>query len=483
MQYLTREQRKAKARRLYLGYTLVAILSVLATYILVQTALGYELFSRGEVIQNGLLFVNSEPADAEIYINGRKESSQTNAKLSLPEGRYDVRLSKPGYNDWFNTVELRGGQVLFLNHAQLLPSVPESSVAYTFPSEPSRFGQSDDQRWVVTVPDATLPNVLIFDTENPESVPRRIPIPTAALTALPGSTYTVVSWARDNDHVMVRETAGGVNNYIVIHREKDEFYSTATLLPGEQLIQANFWGPFWDQLVVVNAANTISLRTMRNTPTIPLLSSPNSRLHAIGGESFVFSTISQAAETTLQLADTSGIYTLTQYVSSDDPLIVKKKQFNRNDYIVVAGASLDKTAVYRNAKDAVQKSSVERATPFLLLPIDAETIEFSPNGRFRYAREYSKVITYDIERRQMHEFEISASATIGWLTNTSLFTLEDGSYNFIDYDGFNKRQLAQDVLFRPFARLNGESALVIQQTNGVINVLAYDYRSPTTQSN
>jgi hypothetical protein len=81
MEFLTPKQKKEKARRLYIGYGLLSVLIGLATYILISTALGYEIFStKGDIVQNGLLFVDSSPGNADIYINGKKESSETGAK-------------------------------------------------------------------------------------------------------------------------------------------------------------------------------------------------------------------------------------------------------------------------------------------------------------------------------------------------------------------------------------------------------------------
>ena len=67
MEFLTTKQKKKKAQRLYFGYVLLSILVLLATYVLISTALGFEIFSsKGEVVQNGLLFVDSRPDGADI---------------------------------------------------------------------------------------------------------------------------------------------------------------------------------------------------------------------------------------------------------------------------------------------------------------------------------------------------------------------------------------------------------------------------------
>ena len=49
----------------------------------------------------GIIFVRSEPSGANIYLDGKKQTETTPARLrNLLPGDYDVKISKKGYTDW-----------------------------------------------------------------------------------------------------------------------------------------------------------------------------------------------------------------------------------------------------------------------------------------------------------------------------------------------------------------------------------------------
>ena len=60
---------------LWVGYVLVAVGIVIATLVLLYQAYGFGLGKNGTVIQNGLVFLSSQPRPANIYMNGKLEYS------------------------------------------------------------------------------------------------------------------------------------------------------------------------------------------------------------------------------------------------------------------------------------------------------------------------------------------------------------------------------------------------------------------------
>ena len=111
MEFLDPVAKKKKARRLFFGYGLVTILISLATYILVATAVGYEVFDfRGDVVQNGLLFLDSKPVSASITVDGKLEDDKTDAKLALNGGEYTITLNQTGYSSWTKKLLLRAAR-------------------------------------------------------------------------------------------------------------------------------------------------------------------------------------------------------------------------------------------------------------------------------------------------------------------------------------------------------------------------------------
>src|SRR5260221_190217 len=101
MDFLDPKKRRAYHIRLIVGYILVAIVIGLGTIIIVYGANGYGINTKtGQIVQNGLLFVDSKPGGAEIYLNNADQHTTSSARLVLPAGNYTLTLKKPGYRDW-----------------------------------------------------------------------------------------------------------------------------------------------------------------------------------------------------------------------------------------------------------------------------------------------------------------------------------------------------------------------------------------------
>ena len=95
MDFLDPKKRRAYNIRLMIGYALLSTAIILGTVILVYAVYGYGINTKtGQIIQNGLLFVDSNPSGATISISGSSQTSTTSARLILPAGNYTLTLSK-----------------------------------------------------------------------------------------------------------------------------------------------------------------------------------------------------------------------------------------------------------------------------------------------------------------------------------------------------------------------------------------------------
>lgn len=57
----------------------------------------------------GTLIINTVPEFASVLING-EYIGRTPLEINLPEGRYEVRVYKPGYDSWIKTVNIKEGR-------------------------------------------------------------------------------------------------------------------------------------------------------------------------------------------------------------------------------------------------------------------------------------------------------------------------------------------------------------------------------------
>lgn len=65
--------------------------------------------------QRGSLEITSNPTQAEVFVNGEKQTSLTPATISLPPGTYRIALQKTGYGRYEGSVEIKDEDIRGLN--------------------------------------------------------------------------------------------------------------------------------------------------------------------------------------------------------------------------------------------------------------------------------------------------------------------------------------------------------------------------------
>lgn len=482
MEFLTPKQKRAKSRRLFLGYGLLSLLTVLATYILVSTARGFELFNRnGEIIQNGLLFINSRPTDAEIYVNGTRESTTTNTKLSLPDNTYDIQLKKQGFRDWSKKVSVIGGSVNFLNYPRLLPTrLQEFARSPVTTSSPETL-LSNDGRWLLAYTDSS-PNVWsLFDLEKQGEL-KNFALPAGVLDNAP-SSVRLIEWAPDNVRAMISVTQKEQTRYLIINRElPTEVVDINTSLNVAIPSRPYFWDGKWDQLVIRDSNNFIRTASLqdKSVSASPLIAEAVQEIHIYARDKIVYTTKIDTSTQAIWFkgAEKTVILSTTSYAS---PLIIDNVRFNQSDFILVAGGGLDKTYIFRNVLDSASKSVLGKPVPYVTLPIAATKAILSTTGRFIYAANLEENLTYDFERRELHRFTLPVQpvSSVGWLDDARLYFTNSGELYFTDFDGENAHKVADNMLGVPYVNKRVDTFAMLASKDSVHEMVILDLISPT----
>jgi len=223
MDFLDPRKKRAYKIRLFIGYALMAIAIGLGALVLVYSAYGYSINTKtGVVVQNSLLFVDSKPGGADIYINGAHHGT-TSSRLVLPAGNYSLKLSKNGYRDWQRGVELDASSVKYYVYPFLFPKTPVSAAMQNYTAEPAFFSQTPDNHWLL-VQTASTANASInfdeYDTTKPTQAAQQLSLPDSILTnpSLPGSSISLVEWSTDNNHALLLHVYPGGSEYVVFNR-------------------------------------------------------------------------------------------------------------------------------------------------------------------------------------------------------------------------------------------------------------------------
>lgn len=109
-------------RKIVLPFLIITIL-LAATLILIALGRGYRFSTdQKSLTSTGLLVAASDPAGAEIFIDGKLKSA-TNTTISLPPGWYQVKIQKDGFLPWEKKLRLQG-EIVSETQAYLFPSTP-----------------------------------------------------------------------------------------------------------------------------------------------------------------------------------------------------------------------------------------------------------------------------------------------------------------------------------------------------------------------
>lgn len=109
-------------RKILVSLLIIAILTAV-TLVVIAFGRGYRPdFTRRTISSTGLLVATSDPAGAQVFLNGNLKSA-TNTTLTLPPGWYQVKLVKEGYLPWEKKLRIQG-EVVSETRALLFPSTP-----------------------------------------------------------------------------------------------------------------------------------------------------------------------------------------------------------------------------------------------------------------------------------------------------------------------------------------------------------------------
>lgn len=124
---------KRSMKRQVLISLLVLGLLVLGTTGMILYGKGYRIGFQGDrpqLSKTGILQIKSKPTGAQVYINGNLTGATDN-DITLTPGKYTVRVSKDGYNDWQKDIQIER-EIVSSADALLLPKAPTLQSISTF---------------------------------------------------------------------------------------------------------------------------------------------------------------------------------------------------------------------------------------------------------------------------------------------------------------------------------------------------------------
>lgn len=453
MDFLDPAAKKRRAIRMAIGYALMGILIAIATTILVFQSYGFDVDRKtGEVIQNGLVFIDSAPDKATIYLNDQVQNDQTNSRLTRPEGHYSLLIRKDGYRDWRRSFELKGGDILRFTYPLLLPVNLEQQEIFNYPAAPGFASESPDRRWLLVSKGASINEYLEYDlkdvaiaTEKP--IERPVTFPADLFAKSEGAhSIELVEWSNDNKNVLVKHNYKDGHEFILLNREDPalslNINKHLNLTPTSLTLRDKKFDQWYLYMkdggllqtadttkTVIPILNGVGTYKSHDTDTIiysqPVVNSATQRIF-----------LKQGKDVNLLLEVSTGVSMLdiARYDGS---------------WFVAVGSDTDKkTFVYRDPQTTLKRGDGRRPAPVAVLRSGGAAltqVSFSTNTRFILAQSGQHLEVYDAEENETLRYDVPGtfdpSNKLVWMDGHRLLAHRDGKLLMFDFDGSNQQEL------------------------------------------
>lgn len=460
MDFLDPRRRRAHRRRLKIGYALMSILVAFGTLVVMYLAYGYDIDRKtGNLIQNGIVFVDSKPGNAKVFVNNVQQSGDTDMRLALPAGVYTIRIEANGFRHWERTFNLEGGEIRRLIYPILIPNQFITTDIATFDAMPSLAMQSPDRRWVLVQRPAQTYQFDVFDLSSPEKAPESIIIPPGILTDPSASAVLqMVEWSNDNRHVLLKRVFGDKTEWIVFDREDPgESFNLNTDL-GISPVEVSLRDKKFDQFYYLESKPGILRNANADNKTIsaPLIDKVID-YRTYGDHTILYVTKDKVptGRAEFRIRDDGKTYTLKQ-ASESDHYVLDLSRFDDKWFYVAGSSKDDIVSVYENPVDSLKSDSDEPLLVTALMRLkNPRFVSFSANTQFIGLQSGDSLLVIDLEDAHQYrtnlDQDIALDQKLRWMDgHRFIYTINSQSY-IVDFDGSNKNTLVTSRMkYGPF---------------------------------
>lgn len=458
MDFLDPQKQKAHAIRMHIGYILLAVTLGIATIILLYQVSGYGFGKNGEIIQNGLVFVGSQPSGADIFVDGAMKAT-TGARLVLPSGQYTFRIQRDGYRVWQRSVGVVGGSVEHFTYPLLVPTKLNTASVKKYATAPAIETESLDHRWLIVQTDT---NGVFdeFDLAHPKNAPSVIAVPAAAMSPSSGpQSWSAVQWASDNRHLLLKhafqKNGQAASEYVLLDRQNPDQSQNLTTLLGMNPTTLTLRNQAYDQYYAYNQATATVSRASLQAPQPVAFMDRVLAFESAGSDSILYTSNDSAApagDIDVRLRQSGDDYVLGHLPQG--PAVLALTQYNGDWYAAFGSSAESKVYVYKNPAATLQGGGV--LVPVAILKVAyPNTVAFSAGSQFVMAENGQNFAVFDVENAKNYAYHISTpldapETAAAWMDNDRLMLTSGGKLVMFDFDSANRQTLAaNDPAFAP----------------------------------
>ena len=193
-------------RLLYSTFFLIffTIVPVLALY-----SAGYRYdFKRNRLEKTGILYIESKPKEAMVYLDGQYKNTTPSRLTKLLPGKYNVEVRKDDYYPWISEVEVKSNLTTFLKNTVLFrKNLPEIKIK----GEINILTISlDQQKIIYSLVGENNEELRLFNLKNDSDF---------LIESFGRKTYNYLeflAWAPDQSKALFKQVIGDFNKYLIV---------------------------------------------------------------------------------------------------------------------------------------------------------------------------------------------------------------------------------------------------------------------------
>jgi len=440
------------------GYALVALAIGIASLVLLYASYGYSVDTKGQVSQNGLVFVSSQPTGSSIVVND-KVVGRTNSKLDLESGTHHLKVIREGYRNWEREVVVDGGDLQRFDYPFLVPNKLNTTTVDSYASKPLFASQSPDKRQVLMAEPSTPDQFTLLAIRNPAAITTSIIKPLEAERSIADGeqTWKPLQWAANNRHVLFEHafSQAGVasKEYLVVNTARPEdTVNVSRRLGLASTDEVTLFNQKPDQFYVYSP-DTKQLRLFDIDSTTPRVQLNDILAYKTYADDTVLYATSRPPsgreftdQVSIVLQQGSRSTTLRRYLTGDQKFLLDLARYDSEWYVVVGSSSDKGVYIYKNPQTQVLKvASLPTAWRFLKADKPG-FVGFSDNARFILAQSGQNVTVYDAENVESFLYTLddamdSEQSHLNWMDGHRLIYVSKGQITMLDFDNKNKQSL------------------------------------------
>lgn len=471
MDFLDPDMHRRHIIRLYIGYVLIGIAVLLAALLLVMIALGFRVNKDGDVVQHGLTFVSSSPVGADVYIDGIKRNSQTNTRLDLNEGNYELQIKRDGYRTWQRRITVRGGTLVRYDYPVLFPEVLSTTVVkqYDLP-KPGLASTSSDKNWMLVQSQADTATFDLYDMRPKQPVATSLTLP-ANLYATGGKqSWQAVTWASDNQHLLVKHGYGtvGSSEFILFDRKTPAKSVNLSQLFGQTPNEIRFIDGKFDKFYLYTTKQGLLQTATLEAPKPQTLLSGVLSFDAYRANTLLYTTMGTNPDGTkvvmLQLRQGNTTSSLRQFPAGAKTYPLAIGIYEGDMYVAATASNQKVVYLYRNPIVQLRANPSEALVVMTILKLAApDFLSYSSGGQLLVAQKGQQYVSYDLRYKRSFDYNKTPPMDRGqahatWMDGAHLQYVSNGQLYVFDYDGLNAHLLmpawqSEAVLYGPSYRV------------------------------